>query len=299
MEYPNFDALNKRVRNAQPKTVVVAAAHDLHTLEAICDAEKVLPIRCILVGNRKKICSIADGMDWKINAAHIIDADDQTECAQRAVSLIRDGRGDVLMKGILETSTLLKAVLDKEKGIRGSGVMSHIAVMESPGYHKLAVVTDGGMNPYPDLDQKAAIVKNAVQFLVSIGYTLPKVAALAASESVNEKMPETVDAAELVKMASDKRLGSCVIEGPLSFDIAVSRESAKTKGFESMISGETDIFLVPNISVGNILCKGMLCWGKAKMAGCVLGALAPIVLVSRGATPEEKLLSIILCASPT
>lgn len=291
--YKNFKELSNSIKG-KPGTLVIAAAHDSHTLEAVYTAEWVFGLQYILVGNREKILSISSEIGHDLESLNIVECGDDLECAHKAVALIKDGSGDALMKGIIDTGTLLKAVLDKDAGIRGSGTLSHLAILETPAYHKLIGITDGGMIPNPTLEQKADIVKNASEFYQRIGYKKPMVAALCASEIESAKIQETVDAARLQKMSRDGELGQCLLEGPLSFDIAVSRESAEIKGFESEISGETDIFLVPNITVGNVLAKGLIYWAEAKMAGCILGAKTPIVLTSRGATTEEKLLSIML-----
>ena len=276
------------------KTLVVAAAHDRHTLEAVYEARDELGIGCVLVGDRERILTITSELGFSVDKDDVVDAAHDEECVQKAVSLINNGSGDALMKGIVDTGTLLRAVLDGESGIRGSGTLSHLAMLEVPTYHKLIGVTDGGMIPNPTLSQKADIVKNAVSFYKRIGYKKPKVAALCSSENENPKILETVEAAKLHELCREGKLGDCVLEGPLSFDIAVCRESADLKGFKSEISGETDILLVPNITVGNVLAKGLIYWAGAKMAGCILGARAPIVLTSRGASSEEKLLSIML-----
>ena len=293
--FRNFAELQSSLSPDNPKTLVVAAAHDKHTLEAVYEAAKILPMRYILVGDRAKIVEISRELGVCPHDGDIIDAVDDAECARKSIDCIRNGLGNVLMKGLIETGTLLKAALDKESGIRGTGTMSHLAVLEVPGYQHLVSVTDGGMIPHPTLEQKADIVRNAVEFYHKLGIEKPKVAALAASESVNPKMPETMDAAELQAMCARNELGECILEGPLSFDIAVSKESAAIKKHPSSITGEVDILLVPSVATGNILCKGLIYWGGATMAGCVLGAKVPIVLVSRGATAEEKLLSIMLC----
>ena len=290
--FKDFTKLTGKI-STQSATLVAAAAHDKHTLEAIYNAAGKYNFNYLLVGDRDQIVSISSGLGVSPDPDTIIDGKDDTDCARTAVDLIRNGSGTVLMKGLLETGTLLKEVLNKETGIRDSNILSHLAVLEVPGYHKLIGITDGGMIPYPDLEQKADIVRNAAAFFRGLGYKCPKIAALCASETVSEKMQETVDASHLQSMCSRGNLGDCFLEGPVSFDIAVSRESALTKGFSSEISGEADIFLVPNISTGNILAKGLIYWANAKMAGVVLGAKAPIVLVSRAASPEEKLLSIL------
>jgi len=291
----SFDDLRAKLDKAAPKAIAVAAAHDKHTLEALFAAAKALPMRCIPVGDRQKILEIAAELGETIDAGSIIDCGDDADCARLAVSLVREGRANVLMKGILETGTLMKAVLDRETGIRDSGIMSHFAMLEIPAYHKVVIGTDGGILTNPTLEQKADIVRNAVSFCRKLGYGLPKIAALCASESVSDKMPETVDAAALQRMCENGELGDCLLEGPLSFDIAIDPESARVKGKASAITGDVDILLVPNITTGNVFVKGLLYWGGAKMAGCVIGARAPIVLLSRGASAEEKMLSILLC----
>ena len=291
--FKNFNELKKSITSGH-RTVVVAAAHDKHTLEAVFAAAEELDTKYILVGNRAKIISLSTDMCCSLNEDAVVDAADDAECASRAVGLIREGRGDALMKGVLETSTLLKAVLDKESGVRGTGTLSHLAIVEAPAYNKLVGITDGGMIPSPTFEQKVDIVKNAAAFFRSIGYECPKIAALCASESVSPKILETVEAANLQEMCEKGEFGDCALEGPLSFDIAVSKEAASIKGFSSDISGDVDIMLVPNITAGNVLVKVLVYWAGAKMAGCILGAKVPIILTSRGASAEEKLLSILI-----
>ncbi len=295
MVYRNFAELENRVKSLGHKTIVVAASHDLHTLEALCDASKTLDIGCLLVGDKAKTLEICKKIGFDVNEELIYHTENDEESAKVAVELVRVGKADVLMKGILQTATLLKAVLNKEWGIRGGGVMSHLAVLESPAYHKLMFITDGGMTPYPDLNQKRQIIENTVGFMLKIGYDEPKVAALAAVESVSDKMPETLDAKELETACANGEIKNCIVHGPLSIDLAISRESAEIKGVINAVTGDADVLLMPNIATGNIMSKSLLYLGNAKMAGCVLGATAPIVLVSRGASAEEKRLSIMFC----
>ncbi|MCL2852819.1 MAG: bifunctional enoyl-CoA hydratase/phosphate acetyltransferase [Defluviitaleaceae bacterium] len=291
----NFEALKKSAQGKGTMTIAVASAEDEHSLEALKELEEHLSVRCLLVGDRAKITRICEQISLKIDYDGIIDAQGEEDAAAKAVALCVEGRADILMKGKLQTSTLLKAVLNKETGIRQGGLMSHLAALESPAYYKLMFITDGGINPNPDASQKKAVLENAVTFLHKLGYDNPRVAALAAVETVSDKMPETSDAAELAQKNRDGEISGCYVEGPLSFDLAISRESAAIKGVDTKIAGEADIFLMPNISAGNIMSKALLYLGGAKMAGCVLGAKVPIVLTSRGATSEEKLLSFLLC----
>ena len=291
--FKSFKELSE-IKTTTSKTLVVAAAHDCHTLEAVYTAAEKFRMRYLLVGNREKILTMSSDLGVSPDSETIIDSGDGMDCACTAVALIREGRGDALMKGILDTGTILKAVLDKDAGIRDSGTLSHLAILETPGYHKLIGITDGGMIPNPTLEQKADITRNAVEFYQCIGYDHPKIAAICASETVSPRMQDTVDAAELAAMCLRGELGNCTLEGPLSFDIAINRESAAIKGISSQISGETDVLLVPGITVGNVLSKGLVYCAGASMAGCIVGAKTPIVLTSRGATTDEKLWSIML-----
>jgi phosphate butyryltransferase len=279
----------------ESRTLVVAAAHDEFTLESVFSASKKLPIKYILVGNREKIFDISAKLDVDLENGCVVDAVDDTDSARKAVALIREGRGDALMKGILETGTLLKAVLDRETGIRGTGSISHFAMLEVPSYHKLVAITDAGIMPYPTFEQKADIIRNSVDFYKRLGFTGPKIAALCAIEHPSDKMPETLEAEQLKVLADKGEFGDCLLEGPISLDLAVSKKSAGIKGYVSEVTGDVDILMVPNITAGNVLCKVLLYWGGAKMAGCALGAKVPIVIVSRGATAEEKFLSIMMC----
>lgn len=292
--FKNFEALKHNIQGKNPKVIAVASAADMHSLKAIRDAQKALNISYQLVGDFDRIIHISREIGFNVNPELITHSDSEEQSAQIAVQLVREGRAEVLMKGNLQTATLLRAVLDKGSGIREGGVLSHLAVLESPAYQRLMFITDGGMNIMPDLPQKKAIIENSVKFMRTLGYDQPNIAILAAAETVSEKMPETVDAKALVDMNRSLEISDCLIEGPLSFDLAISRESAAIKGFDSAISGETDLFVVPNIATGNIMSKALIYLGNVKMAGCILGAKAPIILVSRGASAEEKLLSILL-----
>ena len=292
--FKNFSQLKTYALGKKPKTVALAAAADIHSLEAIRDAVSELRIGYRLIGGFDKILAASEKAGFDVDGAAIVHTDSDEAAAKKAVELVRSGSAEILMKGGLQTGVLLSAVLDKQNGICDGGFLSHLAVLETPNYPGLMFITDGGMNIAPDLAQKKEIVKNSVKFMNKLGYELPRVAALAAAETVSEKMQETVDARALAQMNKNGELEGCILEGPLSFDIAISPESAALKGFDSNITGKVDLFLVPNISTGNIMSKALIYLAGAKMAGCVLGAAAPIVLVSRGASAEEKLLSILL-----
>ena len=297
MVISSFSALKSRLQHLSPREAVVAAAHDEHTLHAVFAARRDGLIRPILVGRRNEIRSIARSLGEELSPEQIVDAQDDLECAARSVALIREGKGDILIKGMLQTGTLLKAVVHRETGIRASQVMSHVAILDVPRYHKLLFITDGGMVVAPNLEQKGHILKNAVDFCRFLGYERPKAAALCAVETVNPAMPETGDALSLKEAGERGEFGPCIVEGPISLDLATDREAALVKGYHSPVAGDADILLVPAIAVGNVLGKALYGLAGGQMAGVVLGAAVPITINSRGATPEEKYYSILLCAA--
>ncbi len=294
----NFDQLIKKVSKFEIKRkVAVVAAEDAHTLEAVFKAKEEGIVDPILIGNKGKISEILGKKDYSLNDEFIIDVEDERAAAYKSVELVNMGESDFIMKGKIQTADLLKAVVDKEKGIRTDKLMSHFAILEVPTYHKLLVITDGGMVMYPDLEEKRKIIENAVDVMLSLGYKKPKIGVLAAVENVNPKMPETVDGAELKKMNQNGEIKNCIIEGPISYDLSINKESAEIKGFNSPVAGDVDILLASNITVGNILAKSLIYSGNSKMAGFIVGAKAPVVLTSRGSSTEEKYLSLVLSAA--
>lgn len=297
MVIAGFSELKSSLHSLPPKAAVVAAAHDEHTLQAVFAARRDGLIRPILVGRREEILTITYTLDEEIDPDHVIDALDDTDCAAQSVALIRSGEGAVLIKGMLQTGTLLKAVVNKERGIRTSAVMSHVAILDVPSYHKLLYITDGGMVVAPDLEQKRHILRNAVGFCRFLGYDSPKAAALCAVETVTPSMPETSDAAALKAEAARGDFGPCAVEGPISLDLATDREAARLKGYHSPVAGDADILLAPSIAAGNLLGKSLYGLAGGEMAGVVLGAQVPITVNSRGATAEEKYWSILICAA--
>lgn len=298
MELKNFRELIEKVQKSESmKRVAVAAAQDEHTLEAVFRAAKDKLVEPVLVGNRGKIEEILRELDVEYDMTSIINTGSDKEAAEKTVELINEGKADFIMKGKLQTADLLRAVVDKEKGLRTGRVMSHVAILEIPAYHKLIAVTDGGMMMYPDLGEKKQILENAVDVFLAMGYECPKVAVLAAVETVNPKMPEAVDADALKKMNESGEIKDCLVEGPISVDLTFSRESAEIKGYTSPVTGRADILLVSDITTGNILSKALIEMADATMAGMIVGAKVPVVLTSRGASSEEKYLSIVLSAS--
>jgi phosphate butyryltransferase len=294
----NFDQLIEKVRDIDgAKRVAVVCAHDEHTLEAVQKAENDGLVKSVLIGKSAEINEILKKLNFEKDDTDIIHVEGDLETAYKACEIIRNEQADFLMKGKIQTGDLLKAVVDKEKGLRTGKVMSHVVFHEIPNYHKLMVVTDGGMMMYPDLDKKKQILENAVDTLCAIGYEKPKVAVLAAVEKVNPKMQESVDAGALKEMNVKGEIKNCIVEGPISYDLTMNKESAAIKGFESPVTGDADIMIVPNITVGNILGKCLVFSAEAKMAGFIVGAKVPIVLTSRGSTSEEKYLSLIISAA--
>ena len=299
MVIKNFDELINKVKKVpEKKRAVVVCAHDEHTLQAVIKAETDGLIHPILLGVETKIEEILKENKQDPKDYEIINIENDSEVAEKAVAMIRNKEAEFLIKGKIQTSDLLEIVVDRERGLRKpEGVLSHCAIYEIPNYHKLIFITDGGMGRFPNLEQKRMLLNNTVEALIKIGYDKPKVAALSAVEVVNPKIPETIDAEQLKLMSESGEIDNCIIEGPLSYDVAMSKESAITKGRDNPVSEDVDILLVPNITVGNVLGKALTYSAHAKMAGFILGAQVPIVLTSRGASIEEKYLSIVLSAA--
>ncbi|MCD4714359.1 MAG: bifunctional enoyl-CoA hydratase/phosphate acetyltransferase [Clostridiales bacterium] len=275
--------------------LVVAAAQDEDVLFAVCKAAEEGLVNPILVGDENAIRKIAGEQSLDLNHYEIIHVEDLTEAARVSVKLVSDGKGDFLMKGLIDTAILLKAVLDKEIGLRTDRLLSHVMIYEVPHYHKLIFLTDGGMNIEPTFEDKVKITQNAIDACKAMGVETVKVAAIAAKEKVNEKMLATVDARKLQEMSERGEFGEGVIvEGPLAMDLAVSAEAARIKNFKSNIAGETDVLLVPTIEVGNGIGKTLTYLAGAESAGIIMGAKVPVVLVSRADSYEAKLNSIAL-----
>jgi phosphate butyryltransferase len=327
MTFHSFDELNSHIRRTlHPRRVAVAGAADKHTLEAVLGLAREGVLFPVLVGDAGEILRTveelyAEGVPRALNTGvtsgtpaapdtagaaaelagdlDILDASSAAEAATLAVEAVREGRADFIMKGRMETSDILRAVVNKEQGLNLGRPMSHIAVNEVPSYHKLLVTTDGGMMLSPTLEQKRDIIFNAVSALRAIGYAEPKVGVLAASETVNEKLQDSVDAAALKQMWEAGELEGCVVEGPVALDIALVKERAEAKGYASPCAGDVDILVVPNITAGNILGKSLVEMAGAKMAGLVVGAKCPIVITSRGSSVEEKYNALMFATAMT
>ena len=296
--FHTFDELQQKVRHfPNRKRVAVVAAAEEHVLEAVDRAYREQIVEPILIGDAAKIAEYLDQHHAAIPAAAIRAADSVHDAAMLAVQLVRSGEADFLMKGRLQTAELMRVVVDRTRGLRTRRLMSHIAFLEIPTYHKLLAITDGGIVLHPDLEEKREILDNAVAFMLKMGYLMPNVAVMAAVETINPKMQDTVDAARLKQMNQAGTIANCVVEGPISYDLAISKASAKIKGYDSPVTGDVDLMVAPNIAAGNLMAKSLVYSGGAKMAGVVVGAAAPVVLTSRGSTAEEKFYSLVLAAS--
>lgn len=290
----NFKALLDLAKEKGKKKIAVAVAQDEEVLMAIKMAVESGIIIPILVGNKKEIEKICDNINLDYKDIEIIDELDGVSACRIATALVSSKKADILMKGLIDTSIILKAVLDSEIGLRTDKIISHVAVFELPTYHKILMVTDAAMNISPDLMQKKEIIENAVDLIHCFDVDMPKVAVLAAKEKISPKMEATVHAGKLKEMNQDGRIKDCIVDGPFALDNAVSKESARIKGINSEVAGDADILLVPDINSGNILYKALTFLANAKSAGLIIGTSAPIVLTSRADNDESKLNSIAL-----
>jgi phosphate butyryltransferase len=290
-----FQDVLARAESLPSVTVAVAAADDQEVLEAVLDAKKHGIAQFQLYGNKQEIERISQKIGLTFTAEEfIIDTKSIQSACSEAVSAVRKGKADVVMKGMVQTADFLRAILHKENGLRSGKVLSHVATFEVPGFDHLIHVTDPALNVAPTLPEKFQIVENMIGFCHALGCDEPKIAALAAVEVVNPNMQATLDAAALAQMNRRKQLKGAIIDGPFALDNAVSVESAEHKGIESPVAGKADVLLVPDIEAGNILYKSMVYFAKAKIGAVVLGAKAPVVLTSRADSAEAKLYSIAL-----
>ncbi len=274
--------------------IAVAVAQDAEVLLAVNAAYDLGIASAVLVGDEAEIRAIAAKLNIDLANYEIVHEADKVEACRKAVKLVRDKEADVVMKGIVDTSVILKAVLDKEIGLRMSPVLSHVAVFEVPGYDRLFYLSDAAMNIAPDLETKKHILRNTVQVAHALGNENPIAACLCAVEKVNPKMQATLDAAGLVEANQNGEITGCTVIGPLALDNAISVEAAHHKGITDPNAGHADILLVPAIEVGNVFYKSMVFMARAKNAGVIVGAKAPVVLTSRADSDETKLNSIAL-----
>lgn len=294
--YKSFEELLAVSQGTERKKVAVVWANEDHTLAAVQRAMKDGVIQPILIGEPRDISNrlVALGSDEEIN---IVPAGTPQEAVDLAVAMAREGKVDIILKGLVETAILMKAVVNKTSGLFPGGILSHISLVQLPNYHKLVAITDSALLTYPTLEQKKAAIINAVEFFHSLKYDNVKVAVLAAVEKVNPKMPETVEASAIKEAALAGEIPGCIVEGPISYDLAMRPGAAKIKGFDSPVAGDPDLLVVPNITAGNILIKALTYTAGGISAGLILGAMCPIVITSRSSSVKSKYTSLRVAAA--
>lgn len=290
----SFDQLLEVAIERGPKKVAVACAEDAEILKALKFATEKAIVDPILIGNLDDIKALSSQIDFDISNLEVHDLRTMEAAAEKAVKMVSSGQADMVMKGLIDTSKILKAVLSKDYGLRTGNVLSHVAVFDVKAYHKLLFVTDAAMNIAPSLDQKKQIIENSLDVVRAVDIDEPKVGVICAKEKVNPKMPCTVEAGELVKMNEAGELSGCIVGGPFALDNAVSKEAAEIKGINHPAAGDCDVLLCPDIEAGNVLYKALNFLCDAKSAGIIVGASAPIILTSRADSEEAKLNSIAL-----
>jgi phosphate butyryltransferase len=291
-----IDQLMARAKKKGIQKIAVVCAHDEDVLLSLKKAVQEGIVQPILIGKAKEIKEILSEKSLELNA-EIIACNDAAESAEIAVRMVAENKAQVLMKGLLATSTLLKATLNKEWGLRSSGLLSHVALFKPENFERFIIITDAAINITPDLMQKKVMIESAVKAAHKLDIKLPKVALLAAVESVNPSMQATIDAAVLSKMNERGQIKGCIVDGPLAMDNAVSPSAAKHKGITSPVAGVADILLAPNIDVGNAIYKTLAFLSECQYAGIVVGARAPIVLTSRADTSDSKFNSIVFASA--
>lgn len=297
MSVTSLEELRERASSSDVRPrVAVAAAHEEHVMGAITKAVSAGMVEATLVGHGDEIRALFAKLGADPKRYQIVEGESDVECVEAAVALVRSGEADVLMKGIVETRDFMRGVVNREKGLRTGRLLSTIGIFEVPGYPKLLSVSDVAITPQPDLAGKRQIVEECVECLHALGIEKPLVGMLSAAEQVNPKVLGSEDAAKIAQMQRDGEIGGCVVDGPISFDLATSPEAARIKHYESPVAGQADLIVVPDLVSGNVLAKSLMGFGGATVAGLVLGASAPIVLTSRSAGVEDKLNSIALAA---
>lgn len=292
----NFDDLLTKLKVAKTKKLAVAVAQDEPVLEAVKAAKERGIVEAILVGDTNKIQEVAHKIDMDLGDFEIIHEENDKKAALKAVELVSTGVADMVMKGLVDTATFLRSVLNKEVGLRTGNLMSHVSVFEIEGINRLILLTDAAFNTYPDLKQKVQIINNSVMVAKACGIEDIKVAPVCAVEVVNPDMPATIDAALLSKMNDRGQIKGCIVDGPLALDNALSEEAAHHKGITGPVAGKADILLLPNIDVANVMYKSLTYTANTKNGGILVGTSAPVILTSRADSFETKVNSIALAA---
>ncbi len=292
-----LDQVIETLKNNKKKRLVAAYANDSHTIGAVNDAVELGIVEATLVGDKSEIEKTCKEYNFDMSRFTIVHEPNELKAAEKAVELINNGEGDMIMKGLVSTDKYMKAILNKEKGLMlPKAVLSHVTVMESPNYHKLLVVSDVAVIPQPDLNQKIAITNYVVRVAQALGIEKPKVAMIAASEQVLPKMDACVDAAIISKMAERGQIKGAYVDGPLAIDVAIDKESAEIKKLDSMVAGDADCMVFPNIESGNVFYKVNTKLANAELGAMVMGAKVPAILSSRGDSVKTKLYSIAMAA---
>lgn len=290
----NFEELFSQLKAVSTKKLAVAVAQDEPVLEAVNLAKDRGVVDSILVGDKAKIEKIAKNIDMDLSKFEIIDEEDPQKATLKAMELVSTGQADMVMKGLIDTATFLRGVLNKEVGLRTGKLMSHVAVFEIDGIDRLILLTDAAFNTYPDIKAKAQIINNSVMVAKACGIEYPKVAPICAVEVVNTDMPATVDASLLSKMNDRGQIKECIVDGPLALDNALSEEAAHHKGIKGEVAGKADILLFPNIEAANVMYKALTYTAKTRNGGILVGTSAPVILTSRADSCETKVNSIAL-----
>lgn len=291
----SLSILLDRAKNLKKKAII-SAANDSHVLEAVKKAKEENIIVPILVGEKDKIESIAAEINFDLKDVEIVDIKGEVNIAKKSVELMHEDKADILIKGLINTAVILKWVLNKDYNLNTGKILSHVALMEIPGRDKLLILSDAALNISPDLDQKVGITENAINLSRKLGYEKPKVAIISSNEKVSEKLTSSVDAAIIAKMGDRNSFGSCIIDGPLALDIAISKEALDTKGITSPVDGDADILILPNIDAANVLYKSLIYFANAETAGVIVGSRKPVVVTSRADSAISKLYSIALAS---
>ncbi len=281
--------LDKKLR------VAVAWAQDGNTIAAVNEAVKNGLIEAILIGTKSEIQKTCKDNNVDPSLFSILSSEDEAKASEEAVRMARNGEADIVMKGLVGTDKFLKAVMDKEKGLMMPGaVLSYVAALEIPGYHKLLFITDPAVIPFPDLDQKVAMAGYAIDMARRFGINKPKVALIGASEKMSRHFENSVDYAVLCKMADRGQIKNCIMDGPLDIFLACDRESAKIKGVDSPVGGDADILLFPSLESSNPFYKGLMLFGKGELGGLIRGTKKPVIVMSRSESEKSKYLCMAL-----
>ena len=296
MALKTLDAVIQAAKTGVSGVVAVAAAHETAVIEAVTAAKKEGIVIPILVGHANEIADMLKAVGEDPAGYEIVPAESDVDCAREAVALVTQGRAHFLMKGLLGTADLMRAVLAKEAGLRTDSLLSHVMLFETPGYHKMILMSDGGMNTFPDLEKKVQILDNAAGVLYKLGYERIHASCVCGAETVNPKIQSTVDAFELSQMTEKWSKYNMDVIGPVSVDLALSKEACEHKRFNAPGAGDADLLLVTNYEMGNAIYKTALCLTGCRAAGLIVGARVPVILVSRSDSADSKLASIALGA---